>query len=261
MCRNGHTTAAKLARGVGHSAPTSPLAQPKSRFNFQLLYHSTLSRGPVPPKTPRQFEYSLGPPNDAGKLCHGLRAGTARCAVTPQVGVTKLAGFIVSIESGVSDLSKALTKTLMRRIGRMTMANLIPLRHCLAIAEALVAAVGLADVVSMETKDWTGSGVTNGWRHASLDTPFSDGAARFGDGAVIVSPTFATQDVLYADVRLMCSTNAPGRFLQMSFLRNGRVVAGPSRFEAVFRADRAETQRLSVRREKHANGIALSLCA
>ena len=65
--------------------------------------------------------------------------------------------------------------------------------------------------------------------------------------------------MLGAEVALKCSTNLPSRFLQVSFLWDGKVVSWPIRFEAVFAANTREAQSLVVSRAKHANGIALSL--
>ena len=120
----------------------------------------------------------------------------------------------------------------------------------------------------MATLRWSGTGrwsdeveVESGssWFWEKLDEAFGDGAARFAAESRIVSPTWAELDVLGAEVTLCCSTNAPSRFLQMSFLRDGKVVSGPIRFEAVAVADKRESQSLAVSRAKHANGIALSL--
>ena len=111
----------------------------------------------------------------------------------------------------------------------------------------------------MATLRWTGDGEFMGWRWEKLGEPFEDGAARFAADSRIVSPMWAELDVLGAEVALRCSTNAPSRFLQVSFLRDDKVVSGPIRFEAVFAADTREAQTLAVSRAKHANGIALSL--
>ena len=111
----------------------------------------------------------------------------------------------------------------------------------------------------MATLRWNGDGEFMSWRWEKLGEAFEDGAARFAADSRIVSPTWAELDVLGAEVTLCCSTNAPSRFLQMSFLRDGKVVSGPIRFEAVSVADKRETQTLAVSRAKHANGIALSV--
>ena len=113
--------------------------------------------------------------------------------------------------------------------------------------------------VQMATLRWSGDGEFRSWRWEMLGEAFEDGAARFAAESRIVSPTWAESDVLGAEVALRCSTNAPSRFLQVSFLRDGKVVSGPIRFEAVFAADARESQSLAVGRAKHANGIALSL--
>ena len=97
------------------------------------------------------------------------------------------------------------------------------------------------------------------WRWEKLSEAFEDGAARFAAESRIVSPTWTKLDVLGAEVALKCSTNMPNRFLQVSFLRDGKAVSRPIRFEAVFAADTRESQTLAVSRAKHANGIALSL--
>jgi len=115
------------------------------------------------------------------------------------------------------------------------------------------------ETLSVETLGWSGYGETNGWRYVSLDSPFSDGAARFAAGSRIVSPVWRSLDVLSAEMKLRCSTNAPNRFLTISFLQNGNVVSGPVKFDAVFAADRSEVQTLPVSRARHANRIALSL--
>ena len=104
-----------------------------------------------------------------------------------------------------------------------------------------------------------GDGNFMGWRWEKLGEAFEDGAARFAAESRIVSPTWTELDVLGAEVALRCSTNRPSRFLQVSFLRDGKVVSGPIRFEAVFAANTREAQTLAVSRAKHANGIALSL--
>ena len=111
----------------------------------------------------------------------------------------------------------------------------------------------------MATLRWSGDGEFMSWRWEKLGEAFEDGAARFAAESRIVSPRWAELDVLGAEVALRCSTNAPSRFLQMSFLRDGKVVSGPIRFEAVAVADKRESQSLAVSRAKHANGIALSL--
>ena len=113
--------------------------------------------------------------------------------------------------------------------------------------------------VQMATLRWSGDGEFRSWRWEKLGEAFEDGAARFAAESRIVSPTWAELDVLGAEVALRCSTNAPSRFLQVSFLRDGKVVSGPIRFEAVFAANTREAQSLAVSRAKHANGIALSL--
>lgn len=111
----------------------------------------------------------------------------------------------------------------------------------------------------MATLRWTGDGEFMSWRWEKLGEPFGDGAARFAAESRIVSPRWAELDVLGAEVALRCSTNEPSRFLQVSFLRDDKVVSGPIRFEAAFAADTREAQTLAVSRAKHANGIALSL--
>ena len=112
---------------------------------------------------------------------------------------------------------------------------------------------------TMATLRWSGDGEFRCWRWEKLGEAFEDGAARFAAESRIVSPMWAELDVLGAEVTLRCSTNAPSRFLQVSFLRDGKVVSGPIRFEAVAVADKRESQSLAVSRTKHANGIALSL--
>ena len=111
----------------------------------------------------------------------------------------------------------------------------------------------------MATLRWSGDGEFMSWRWEKLGEAFEDGAARFAAESRIVSPRWTELDVLGAEVALRCSTNAPSRILQVSFLRNGKVVSGPIRFEAVAVADKREAQTLAVSRAKHANGIALSL--
>ena len=111
----------------------------------------------------------------------------------------------------------------------------------------------------MATLRWSGDGEFMSWRWKKLGEAFGDGAARFAADSRIVSPTWAELDVLGAEVALCCSTNAPSRFLQVSFLRDGKVVSGQIRLEAVAVADARESQMLAVSRAKHANGIALSL--
>lgn len=127
---------------------------------------------------------------------------------------------------------------------------------------------GAEPPVQMATLRWSGTGrwsdeveVESGssWFWENLAEPFEDGAARFATESRIVSPTWAELDVLGAEVALCCSTNEPSRFLQVSFLRDGKVVSGPIRFEAVFAANTRESQMLAVSRAKHANGIALSV--
>ena len=113
--------------------------------------------------------------------------------------------------------------------------------------------------VQMATLRWTVDGEFRSWRWEKLCEPFEDGAARFAAESRIVSPTWAELDVLGAEVALRCSTNTPSRFLQISFLRDGKVASEPIRFEAVAVANTRETQTLAVSRAKHANGIALSL--
>ena len=118
---------------------------------------------------------------------------------------------------------------------------------------------GAETPVQMATLRWSGDGEVRSWRWEKLGEAFEDGAARFAAESRIVSPTWAELDVLGAEVALRCSTNAPSRFLQVSFLRDGKVVSGPIRFEAVFAANSRESQSLAVSRAKHANGIVLSL--
>ena len=118
---------------------------------------------------------------------------------------------------------------------------------------------GAEPPVQMATLRWSGDGEFMSWRWEKLGEPFEDGAAQFAVESRIVSPTWAELDVLGAEVALKCLTNAPSRFLQVSFLRDGKVVLGPIRFEAVAVADKRESQSLAVSRAKHANGIALSL--
>ena len=118
---------------------------------------------------------------------------------------------------------------------------------------------GAEPPTQMATLRWSGDGEFMSWRWEKLGEAFEDGAARFAAESRIVSPTWAELDVLGAEVALRCSTNAPSRFLQVRFLRNGKVVSGPIRFEAVAVADTRESQSLTVSRAKHANGIALSL--
>ena len=124
---------------------------------------------------------------------------------------------------------------------------------------AAIVSRGAEPPVRMATLRWTVDGDFMGWRWEKLDEPFEDGAARFAAESRIVSPTWAELDVLGAEVTLRCSTNAPSRFLQVSFLRDGTVVSGPIRFEAVFAANTREAQSLALSRAKHANGIALSV--
>ena len=118
---------------------------------------------------------------------------------------------------------------------------------------------GAETPVQMATLRWSGDGEFMSWRWENLGEPFEDGAAQFAAESRIVSPTWAELDVLGAEVALRCSTNAPSRFLQVSFLRDGKVVSGQIRLEAVAVADARESQMLAVSRAKHANGIALSL--
>ena len=131
----------------------------------------------------------------------------------------------------------------------------------LALAFLCSATIGFGaeTPVQMATLRWTGDGEFRSWRWEKLGEAFEDGAARFAAESRIVSPRWAELDVLGAEVALRCSTNAPSRFLQVSFLRDGKVVSGPIRFEAVAVADKRESQSLAVSRAKHANGIALSL--
>ena len=118
---------------------------------------------------------------------------------------------------------------------------------------------GAEPPTQMATLRWSGDGEFMSWRWEKLGEAFEDGAARFAAESRIVSPRWAELDVLGAEVALRCSTNMPNRFLQVSFLRDGKVVSGPIRFEAVAVADKRESQSLAVSRAKHANGIALSL--
>ena len=118
---------------------------------------------------------------------------------------------------------------------------------------------GAETPAQMATLRWSGDGEFMGWRWEKLGEAFEDGAARFAAESRIVSPRWTELDVLGAEMALRCSTNAPSRFLQVSFLRDGKVVSGPIRFEAVFAANTREAQSLAVSRAKHANGIALSL--
>ena len=118
---------------------------------------------------------------------------------------------------------------------------------------------GAEPPTQMATLQWSGDGEFMSWRWEKLGEAFEDGAARFAADSRIVSPRWAELDVLGAEVTLRCSTNAPSRFLQVSFLRDGKAVSGPIRFEAVAVADARESQMLAVSRAKHANGIALSL--
>ena len=121
------------------------------------------------------------------------------------------------------------------------------------------AAWGSAPSARMATLRWSGDGEFRSWRWEKLGEAFDDGAAQYAAESRIVSPTWAELDVLGAEVALRCSTNAPSRFLQVSFLRDGKVVSGPIRFETVFAANTREAQSLAVSRAKHANGISLSL--
>ena len=130
------------------------------------------------------------------------------------------------------------------------------------------AGLGAEPTTQTTTTGWSGTGrwsdeveVENGrsWFWEKLGEAFEDGAARFAAESRIVSPTWAELDVLGAEVALKCSTNAPSRFLQVSFLRDGKVVSGPIRFESVFAANTREAQSLAVSRAKHTNGIVLSL--
>ena len=142
-------------------------------------------------------------------------------------------------------------------------ANRLPasiLAYLTVCFPCFAAAVGYgAEPATMATLRWNGDGEFMSWRWEKLGEAFEDGAARFAAESRIVSPTWAELDVLSAEVALKCLTNAPSRFLQMSFLRDGKVVSGPIRFEAVSVADKRETQTLAVSRAKHANGIVLSL--
>ena len=97
----------------------------------------------------------------------------------------------------------------------------------------------------MATLRWTGDGEFMSWRWKKLGEAFEDGAARFAAESRIVSPTWTELDVLGAEVALRCSTNAPSRFLQVSFLRNGKVGSGPIRFEAIAVADKRQLIRNS----------------
>jgi len=128
-----------------------------------------------------------------------------------------------------------------------------------AVASVTITTAASGETITIETIGWAGSGETNGWQYVSLDSPFSDGAARFAADSRIESPRWAGADILNVEVRLRCSTNAPDRFLQICFLRDGDIVSGPIRFDAVFAADRPESQTLPVGRTLHANSIALSL--
>ena len=126
-----------------------------------------------------------------------------------------------------------------------------------AVIGIWLAMAGFSEEVA--TLRWSGDGEVRSWRWEKLGEAFEDGAARFAAESRIVSPTWAESDVPGAEVALRCSTNAPSRFLQVSFLRDDEVVSGPIRFEAVFAANSRESQSLAVSRAKHANGIALSL--
>ena len=116
------------------------------------------------------------------------------------------------------------------------------------------AAWGSAPPAQMVTLRWTGDGEFMSWRWKKLGEAFEDGAARFAAESRIGSPRWAELDVLGAEVALRCSTNMPSRFLQVGFLRDGKVVSGPIRFEAVFAANSRESQSLAVSQAKHANG-------
>ena len=110
---------------------------------------------------------------------------------------------------------------------------------------------GAETPVQMATLRWSGDGEFRSWRWENLGEAFEDGAARFAAESRIGSPRWAELDVLGAEVALRCSTNEPSRFLQVSFLRDDKVVSGPIRFEAAFAADTRETQTLAVSRAKH----------
>ena len=103
---------------------------------------------------------------------------------------------------------------------------------------------GAESPTQMATLRWSGDGEFMSWRWEKLGEAFEDGATRFAADSRIVSPRLAELDVLGAEVALRCSTNAPSRFLQVSFLRDGKVVSGPIRFEAVAVADKREAQML-----------------
>ena len=123
---------------------------------------------------------------------------------------------------------------------------------------ALFAAVASGATVEISTEGWTGSGVTNGWSFANLGEPFADGAARLGDGAWIASPRWPRASVLSATVTVECSTNAPDRFPQITFLYDDGQPAKPIRFSAVSRADTAEVQTYDANPSRSARGIKIS---
>ena len=122
----------------------------------------------------------------------------------------------------------------------------------------LFAAVASGATVEISTSGWTGSGVTNGWSFANLGEPFADGAAKMGDGAWIASPRWPRASVLSATVTVECSTNAPDRFPQITFLYDDGQPAKPIRFSAVSRADTAEVQTYDANPSRSARGIKIS---
>ena len=128
----------------------------------------------------------------------------------------------------------------------------------IAFCMVLFAAATDGATVEVSTEGWTDSGVINGWSFANLGEPFADGAAKMGDGTWIASPTWPRASVLSATVTVECSTNAPDRFPQITFLYDDGQPAKPIRFSTVSRADTAEVQTYDANPSRSARGIKIS---
>ena len=120
------------------------------------------------------------------------------------------------------------------------------MRSLVTMAVCCLAARGLGESAGRFAVELDAGGATNGWVVAS-------------GGETVVSPTWPEAELLSAAVTLSCSTNAPNRWLAISFLRNGEAVAGPTRMEPVAAAGVTETQTFGVSRAKRANGLRLEV--
>ena len=78
-------------------------------------------------------------------------------------------------------------------------------------------------------------------------------------GGRMWSPVWPDGVIVCTEVSLSCSANAPTRWPELSFLKDGKTVAGPIRTETVQAVGKTETQTYTISRTRQANGIALSL--